>query len=71
MRNSKYSAGLKISITLHFYHAFFSHCVHFFLETNALLVLSSYAQYFKMDPDLFEDFEGASHAKFCFEVPYM
>ncbi|KAG0593289.1 hypothetical protein KC19_1G318700 [Ceratodon purpureus] len=27
----------------------------------------SILQYFKMDPDLFEDYEGASHAKFCFE----
>ena len=25
-------------------------------------------QYFKMNPELFEDYEGASHALFCFEV---
>jgi hypothetical protein len=25
-------------------------------------------QYFKMDPDLFDEYEGAIHAEFCFEV---
>jgi thiol-disulfide isomerase/thioredoxin len=25
-------------------------------------------QYFKMDPDLFDEYEGATHAEFCFEV---
>jgi hypothetical protein len=28
----------------------------------------SVLQYFKMDPDLFDEYEGATHAEFCFEV---
>lgn len=49
--------------------SFFSFCLHFlFLLKNNLLVLLLYVQYYKMDPYLFEDYEGASHAEFCFEV---